>query len=416
MKHDLATLFFLRGARTEKNTEATIYVRITLNGDRAELSVGRKIDPQKWNSKMQRAVGRSEAARILNEYIDNWDNTIKRAFNKLTGNCDEITAVMLRDLVTGKLDKNYTLIKVFQKNNQLIKREEGSKYTADTIKRYDISIERLQAFLYEEYNSKDIKIDKLNHNFIRKYEIFLRTEYNCSHNTSMKYLKHLKRVIHFAMEMDYIDSDPFFNYKTAYKEVNRDILTSDELIRIEEKRFSIKRLDEVKDVFLFVCYTGLSYSDLKLLSQQSLSIGIDGKHWIEYKRKKTGVHVRIRLLPLAKGIIDKYSNNQQCVDDNKLLPVRSNQKLNVYLSEIAELCKIDKKITMHIGRHTFATTVTLTNGVPIETVSKMLGHTNLKTTQIYSKVVDTKISNDMQALEKVLANETELRQKKDKAM
>ncbi|WP_163324860.1 site-specific integrase [Draconibacterium mangrovi] len=407
MKKNLTTLFFLRGARTPNSSEANIYVRINLNGERAELSIGRKIDPQKWNSKMQRVIGRSETARTLNDYLDTWDNTIKRAFNKLLDNQDEVSASILRDMVTGKFDKNHTLIKVFEKNNQLIKLEEGAKYGTDQIKRYGISIERLKAFISEDLGLKDIRLDKLNHDFIRRYEIFLRTKYNYSHNTTMKYLKQLKRVIHFAMEQDYIEHDPFFNYKTAEKEVKREVLTEDELARIEKKNFRIKRLEEVKDIFLFVCYTGLSYSDLKLLSKDNLSIGIDGKHWIEYKRKKTGIQVKLRLLPIAKQIIDKYNNDEQCLTGNKLLPVKSNQKLNLYLSEIAELCEIDKKISMHIGRHTFATTVTLTNGVPIETVSKMLGHKSLKTTQIYSKVVDTKISNEMEQLEKILASKGE---------
>ena len=236
--------------------------------------------------------------------------------------------------------------------------------------------------------------------FIRRYDIFLRTAYSVDHNTAMKYLKHLKKVIHFAMELGYIDRDPFFQYKTAYKEVNRGYLTADELKRIEEKEFRIKRLDQVRDVFVFVCYTGLSYSDLKKATTGSITKGIDGNNWIIYEREKTGVRASIPILPQAQAIIDKYSDDPECVANNMLLPVKSNQKLNSYLGEIAELCEIDKHITMHLGRHTFATTVTLTNGVPIETVQKMLGHKNLSTTTIYSRVVDSKILDDMSKLMK----------------
>lgn len=407
MKFDLNVLFVLRRAQPDVKGLAPISLRITVNGERAELSTGRKVEPKKWNNKQQRAIGRSEQARTLNDYLDGIETTVRRNYNSLSDSQTEITAEVLRDMLNGKHSKEYTLITVFEKNNKLIKQEEGSKYTRDTIKRYNISIKRLKAFLKKECKANDIRLDDLNHNFMRKYEIFLRTEYKCDHNTVMKYLKHLKKVIHFAMTVEYIDKDPFFQYKTAYKETNRGFLSAEELTRIENKKFRIKRLEQVKDIFLFVCYTGLSYSDLKMLSSDNISKGIDGKNWMTYERKKTGVQARIPLLPMALEIIEKYKNDPQCITENKILPVKSNQKLNAYLSEIAELCEIDKHITMHIGRHTFATTVTLTNDVPIETVSKMLGHTSLRTTQIYSKVVDTKVSNDMQKLEKTLKKKSE---------
>ena len=402
MKFDLSVLFVLRRAQADAKGWAPVSLRITVNGDRAELSTGRKADPKKWCNDMQRVVGRSESARTFNDYLDSLESTVRRNFNALLETKKEISATVLRDMMTGKNDKHYTLVSVFEKNNRLMKKEEGSKYTSDTIKRYGISINRLKAFILKEYRVKDIRLSDLNHSFIHKYEIFLRSEYDCEHNTVMKYLKHLKKVIHFAMKIEYLDKDPFFQYKTAYKEVNRGFLTAEELSRIESKSFRIKRLEQVKDVFLFVCYTGLSYSDLKSLTKDNISRGIDSKYWIVYNRKKTNVQARIPLLQPAAEIVEKYKNDPECMVNNKILPVKSNQKLNSYLSEIAELCEINKHITMHLGRHTFATTVTLTNDVPIETVSKMLGHTSLKTTQIYSKVVDTKVSNDMDRLEKNL--------------
>jgi len=259
-----------------------------------------------------------------------------------------------------------------------------------------------------EYECKDMVLTKLDLTFIRKFEIYLKTEFKIHHNTVMKHLKQLKKVIHFAMELGYLERDPFLNHKTAYKNVTRDFLTSDELNRYETHTFRIKRLDQVRDVFLFVCYTGLSYSNLKSLSRDNISKGIDGKNWIAYERRKTAVQARIPLLPMAQQLIDKYKDDPECNADNKILPVKSNQKLNSYLSEIAVLCDINKNITMHIGRHTFATTVNLTNGVPIESVSKMLGHTSIKTTQIYSKVIDTKISKEMDDLSRVLENKNKV--------
>lgn len=402
MKYDLNVLFVLRKAQSDKKGFAPIYLRITVNGERSELSVNRKIAPNKWDARLQRAVGRSESARALNDYLDSVEVKVKKNFNVLLENQEEITATVLRDMQTGKYVRNYSLVSVFEINNQLIEQEKGSKYSPRTIQQYKTTLNRLREFLESEYGRKDMLLSKLDLTFIRRFDIFLKTRYGIKHNTIMKYLKELKRVIHFAMEMGYIDRDPFMRYKTAFNQNTRDFLTADELERIEMYEFKIKRLEQVKDVFLFVCYTGISYSDLDALTRENLSKGIDGKIWIVYERRKTGVQARIPLLPMAQALIDKYEDDPVCNADNKILPVKSNQKLNAYLTEIADLCDIKKNITMHVGRHTFATTVTLTNGVPIETVSKMLGHTSLKTTQIYSKVIDTKVAKEMDNLSSVL--------------
>jgi site-specific recombinase XerD len=402
MQYDLNLLFFMRKAQADKKGFVPIYLRITVNGKRAELSVSRKIESQKWDVKLQRATGRSEPARTLNDYLESVENKVKKSYNSLLDNQGEISASILRDVLNGKYQKEHTLLSVFETNNKLVEQEKGSKYSQSTIDQYNTTLNRLKLFLEEEYKCSDIVLSKLDVLFIRRFEIFLITKYGIGHNTIMKHLKQLKKVVHFAMQMEYIESDPFLQHKTAYKQFTRGFLTLDELRRIENHTFRIKRLDQVKDVFLFVCYTGLSYSDMKLLTRDSLSIGIDGNNWIIYEREKTGVRAPIPLMNQAQAIVDKYKDDPECSVNNKLLPVKSNQKLNEYLSEIADLCEIDKHITMHLGRHTFATTFTLSNGVPIETVSKMLGHTSLKTTQIYSKVIDRKISNDMGALAKVL--------------
>jgi site-specific recombinase XerD len=402
MGFELSVLFTVKKSRIDKKGEVPIYLRITVKGERAELSVNRKVDIKKWDFKIQRAVGRSETARVLNDYLDNKENQVKRNFNTLNDNQKEISAAILRDMQTGKYKKDYTLVSAFETNNNLVEQEEGTKYSRSTIDQYHTTLKRLKTFLEAEYEIKDIALSKLDLTFIRRFEIYLKTKYGIGHNTIMKHLKQLKKVIHFSMQMGYIERDPFLQHKTAYKQVSREFLTNDELHRIEEHSFKIRRLEQVKDVFLFVCYTGLAYSDLKAITRNNLSTGIDGKQWITYEREKTGIQARLPLLPPAQEIIEKYSNDPECCADNKILPVRSNQKLNSYLSEIAEICGVNKHITMHLGRHTFATTVTLTNGIPIETVSKMLGHTSLKTTQIYSKVIDTKISKEMEELARTL--------------
>ena len=406
MQYDLSILFFLKKGQVDKKGLIPIYLRITVNGERSEVSTNRKVEVSKWDSDTQRAKGRSEAARILNDYLDSLDSRVKRDYNALNERGEVITASVLRDNLIGKNLKKYYLVQVFEMNNALIEKEEGQKYTRNTIDQYITTFNRIKLFLSQEYACTNIALSDLDVLFISRFEIFLKTSYGIEHNTIMKHLKQLKKVIHFAMELGYLDRDPFLQHKTTFKQGSRGYLTSDELQRIETHKFRIKRLDQVRDVFVFVCYTGLSYSDLERLKPDSITKGIDGKNWIIYEREKTGVRASIPLLPAAQSIVDKYRDDPECLINNQLLPVKSNQKLNSYLAEIAELCEISKHVTMHLGRHTFATTVTLTNGVPIETVSKMLGHTSLKTTQIYSKVVDTKTSHDMgKVAEKLLQRE-----------
>lgn len=399
MNNNFSVLFYLKKSRINEAGEVPIYLRITVNGMRMEQSTQRKIKQNSWDFKTQRGKGRSESIRILNNYLDDLENKIYRSYNVMVEEGHEINIISFGDRLAGVNRNKHYLIKTFDENNRLSKLEEGMKYAKRVISQYFTTAERLQCFIKKEYRSDDIELSELDILFIRKFENFLRLEYKIDDNTTMKYLKQLKKVVHFAMSLGYMNKDPFFGYKTAYKESNRGYLTADELERIETKNFRILRLDRVRDVFVFACYTGLSYSDLAKMIPGSISKGIDGKDWIVYEREKTGIRASVPLLPQAQAIIMKYKDDPECNADGKLLPVKSNQKLNSYLTEIADLCEIEKRITMHLARHTFSCTVTLTNGVPIETVSKMLGHTSLKTTQIYAKVVDKKTSEDMQTLE-----------------
>lgn len=244
----------------------------------------------------------------------------------------------------------------------------------------------------------DIEITKINHAFISDYEFYLRSVRNCANNTAVKYIKNFSKIIKICLANDWLDKNPFANYKSKVKEVERVYLTEDEIQTIIEKDLKNDRLSLVRDIFLFSCFTGLAYIDVKNLTKFHISIGIDDEKWIFTHRQKTESTSKIPILPVTQMVIDKYENHPQCVGESKLLPILSNQKMNAYLKEIAGICKIDKELTFHIARHTFATTVTLTNGVPIESVSKMLGHKNLRTTQHYAKVLDKKVSDDMKIL------------------
>jgi site-specific recombinase XerD len=226
----------------------------------------------------------------------------------------------------------------------------------------------------------------------------LRSVRKCANNTAVKYIKNFNKIIKLCLANDWLDKNPFANYKSKVKEVERVYLSEGEIQNIINKDFKTERLSLVRDIFLFSCFTGLAYIDVKNLTKSHISIGIDGDKWIFTHRQKTESASKIPVLPVTQMIIDKYADHPQAINEEKLLPILSNQKMNAYLKEIAAVCEIEKELTFHIARHTFATTVTLTNGVPIESVSKMLGHKNLRTTQHYAKVLDKKVSEDMKIL------------------
>src|SRR6266542_612682 len=274
----------------------------------------------------------------------------------------------------------------------------GRDYAKGTLTRYETSYKHTMSFLQSRYEVSDIDINKLDYDFITEYEFWLKSVRKCDHNTTMKYLSNFKKIVNRCVRNGKLQRDPFLGFSMAKKEVERHALTETQLKTIAQKQFKIERLSIVRDIFLFCCFTGLAYADVKKLKQSEITDGIDGEKWIMAKRQKKDITSKIPLLPHALQIIRKYENNIECQLTNKVLPVLSNQKMNSYLKEIGDACGIHIHLTFHIARHTFATTVTLTNGVPIETVSKMLGHKNLQTTQHYAKILDKKISEDMKKL------------------
>ena len=258
----------------------------------------------------------------------------------------------------------------------------------------------------------DISINKVDDAFVTELEFYLRSVKKCNNNTAVKYVRNFRKIIKICLDNDWLDKAPTTRYEGKMKEVERDFLTEEELLKIYNKKISSERLQLVRDIFIFSCYTGLAYIDVKGLKKDHIGIGIDGEKWIFKNRQKTETKSKIPILPIAEEIIEKYSNHPKCLNENSILPILTNQKMNAYLKEIGDLCDIPKEITFHMARHTFATSVTLTNGVPIETVSKMLGHKNLHTTQHYAKVLDRKVSEDMKILKNKFSISNNLSKKK----
>lgn len=398
MKTNFSLLFYMKKPKNYQKGVVPIYLRITVNGNRAEVTTGRSCEPSQWNTISGRSNGKKEEVKSFNAYLDDLQNKVFEAHRQLTEKDDPITAERLRDQFQGKIEKQCTLIDVFKDHNHKMETLVGSEFSKGTAERYRTSLKHTVEFLQWKYNISDIDIRKVDHAFITEYDFYLRSVRKCANNSAVKYLKNFGKIIRICLTNGLLATDPFQNYKNKIKKVDRVYLNEGEIKQIANKQLASERLAQVRDIFLFCCYTGLAYVDVKNLKRGDIVTGIDGEKWISINRQKTNVPSRIPLLPAASTLLNQYQNNRMCLNTGMLLPVSSNQKMNSYLKEIVDFCGIQKQITFHIARHTFATTVTLLNGIPIESVSKMLGHTNIQTTQHYAKILDIKVGADMATL------------------
>ncbi len=395
MKSTFKVLFFIKRNATKQSGKAPIIARITLDGKIAQISTKLEIKPGLWNIKHGKASGKAFEANTINNSIDSIKSTIFGHYQNFREKKVNITAELIKNAFLGLCESNYTVLKLYDKHNNDLAKMIGLEINKTSYKRYLLGRKRLADFIYYKYKVSDIAIKDITTTFIRDFEIYLRSDCELSTNVTAKVLQYFRKIIVIAFNDGVITSNPCSNFKIKKERVERGYLDQSELDAIMNKYIPIKRIENVRDIFIFCCYTGLSYIDIHALKSANIRKSFDGNLWIMTKRHKTEVPVNVRLLDVPKKIIAKYSGQ---LLDGKLLPVSSNQKMNAYLKELADICGITKNITTHMARHTFATTITLSNGVPIETVSKMLGHTNIKTTQIYAKITDLKISSDMEKL------------------
>lgn len=396
-------IFFLKKPKPElAGGMRYLYCRVTVNGIPKDISTKRIWHPSKWSVSAGRATGNKEDTKTLNAYLDTLTSKIYEAKRSLIEANKEVTSEAIKNILLGRTEGGKTILPIFREHNDQIAALIGADFAPGTLERYETCLKHTRDFIKWKYQAEDFEIGKLDYEFISQYEFWLKAVKKVSHNTTMKYLANFKKIVLLCVKRGWLLRDPFYAFKFSKREVDRQALTEVELKKVWEKDMGDGRLALVKDIFLFCCYTGLAYADIYKLKRTEIAEGIDGGKWITTKRQKTDTPSRIPILPMAMEIMEKYEDHPQCENENRVLPVLSNQKMNAYLKEIADLCGIKKNITFHLARHTFATTVTLTNGVPIESVSKMLGHRNIKTTQQYAKIVDKKISDDMAKLKQIL--------------
>lgn len=396
-------LFYLKKPKKyEEGGLMPIYMRVSVGGKRTEFTTHREWDPTKWNSSACRASGTKEASKELNAFLDTLQTKVYEAQRRLVADGEVVSTDTIREIITGRNRNSKMLLEVFDYHNKQMRELVDIDFAPGTMERYGTARSHTRDFIKWKYGLEDIDIHKLNYEFVTDMEFYFKTERKCCHNTAMKYISNVKKVVNICIKNGWLQRDPFFGYKLVKKEVIREFLSEEEIAAVYSKVFPTERLNLVKDIFIFSCYTGLAYADIEKLKRSEIIIGIDGDKWVSTTRQKTDTASRIPLLPIALEILAKYKNHPKCLNQDLLLPILSNQNMNGYLKEIADLVGIEKRFTFHCARHTFATTVTLTNGVPIETVSKMLGHRNLKTTQHYAKIIDRKVSDDMKQLRRKL--------------
>ena len=394
VRSSFSILFFIRESKARKNGNVPIEVMITVNGERNSFSTGKQIAIEKWDKTKQQVKGKDQETQNLNNYLKAIKAKLYQKEAELLERGFIITAQILYDAYFDKVEslKERSLFEVFEEHNQEQEKLVGNGVSKATHWVSVYTIRLLREFVQQKYKREDLYLRELNLNFIQSFHSFLRIDKDMAQNSSTKHLKLLKKIINLSVANSYMAFNPFSTYKVEREPVDIDFLDEEELRKIINFDTPLPRLERAKDMFLFGCFTGLSYIDIKTLTLEHFEKDNAGRIWIKKRRVKTGVLSRIPLLPIAKLILDKYKGGE------KLLPIQDPADINKYLKDIAILCDIKKRITFHTSRHTFASTVTLANNISLEVVSKMLGHTNTRMTTHYAKLIDKCIGEQMDKL------------------
>ena len=395
MRSTFKVLLFVKRNAAKKNGNAPIIARITIDQIVAQFNTKLEINPINWSVSAGKAAGRSAEAVSINSMLDSIRSSVHQHYHSLLEMDGYVTAERVKNAFLGKIERGKTLIEFFEMHNEQYLQKVKMNTADKTYSRYELTKKRLIEFMKLKHSVSDMLIKEINVVFIDNFLLHIKNHYGCTHNTAMKFVQRFRTVVNFAKNTGLVTADPFGNYKVKFEQTDRDYLTMEEITAIYNKKFTSKRLEQVRDLFIFSCYTALSYIDVCELTQENIRTSFDGNLWIMTKRHKTNVASNIRLLEIPKAILEKYKDK---LPNGMILPIISNQKVNDYLKEIATICNINKNLTFHSARHSYATSVLIANGVPIETVSKILGHTNIRTTQIYARITDVKVSNDMELL------------------
>ena len=406
MRKENFNLLFAKRSRLLKSGEAAIFMRITANGTRVECNTGKSIEPHLWNQAKERVKGSSKKAIDLNNFIDDTEIKMFKLFQEMQEDGSVVTAQELHNRYFNigphkKVER--MIIATFQEHNQECRALMGRDFELGTIKKYETITRLLQRYIAKKYETADLPLTSLDRDFVHGFELYLKIDRNQQQNTVARYMKGLKKITNRALANEWITKDPFAGFKVKTVQTDPTFLTLDELHIIYKHHFD-GALEVVRDMFIMAAFTGLAFIDISNLRSEHVVTDNDGNMWIRKPRQKTEIVQNIPLLDIPKEILAKYENDAKAAKKGTLLPVPCNQVMNRYLKEIGTLCGISKVLTTHVARHTYAT-VCLSQGVRIENVSKMLGHTSIKMTQHYARVLDSSIMEDMQNIREVMAGD-----------
>ncbi|MBK0379199.1 site-specific integrase [Mucilaginibacter segetis] len=401
LEKSLGLLFYLKKPKDYTEGPVQIYLRITVDGVQKEMSTKRFCNPEKWNTKANRVIGNKEDTKALNAYLDILQNKAYEARTHLIDRGKIVTALAIKNIVSGEDQRQWMLLSLFKAHNEGLKELIGKSVAKGTHTNFDTSYKHIVNFLRKEYKMDDINILSLDLMFIKKLYHWFRTVKNLNHNSTLKNIANMKKIVLDCVDNGWLIADPFAKFEMTRNEVSTVYLVKEQVQAIANKQITNERLSRVRDLFIFSCFTGLSFIDMKQLKRSEV-FTTNGELRIFKNRQKTGTAAVIPLLPIAAGILKKYENDEYCMIKDMLLPVLSNQKYNSYLKELADRCEVDIELSSKIARNTFATTITLANNVPMETISKMMGHKSLRQTQHYAKVLAVKVTEDMAELNRKL--------------
>jgi site-specific recombinase XerD len=390
-------LYFLNRTKVIKDGRVPIFTRITLNKQRAEFATGRHVEPDLWNLKQCKVLSSTKNAREINSYLELIKSNLLLKKREMEEQGRDVTAMDLKNVYLGIDGSDKTILQIFKEHNEKIEGLINKDFAPGTVERYKTCYKHVKDFIKTKYKRNDVNLNDVNPMFISDFDYYLKTTRNCCNNTAVKYNKNFKKIVRIALANGWLKKDPYVNIKFRLDDVDLAYLDEAELNALMKKEFAIERMQQVKDVYLFCCFTGLAFVDVSSLKEDDI-ITKDYKLWIKKQRQKTKNWCHIPLLEPAIKILEKYKNHPVCRKKGLLLPVLTNQKMNAYLKEIADITGINKSLSTHTARHTFATTVTLSNHVSMEVVSKMLGHSSINMTKKYARVVDDLVSRDMQKL------------------
>ena len=394
IKSIFRVVFYLRSNYVNKEGKTSVMLRIYLNNERLSLgSTGISVKSSQWDKEKERIKGRTTEALNTNLQLDNIASGLQSIFRRIEMS-DVVSLERIKSEFLGKKEEIDTLMQLFEKHNGDVAKQVGVSVGKATLQKYNVCKRHFSEFLEKQYKRTDLKLTELTYVVIREFDLYLRTEVGQNPNTATKTMKTFKTITLLGQKMGVLLHDPFMNHRFHIEPVNRGFLTDEEILCIAHKQINIPRLELIRDIFIFSCFTGLAYIDVSNLTPDHI-VTLGDKQWIMTQRQKTSVETNVLLLDIPQAIIAKYGG--KTYRNGKLFPMLTNQKTNSYLKEIADICGIKKNLTFHLARHTFAT-MSLSKGVPMESVSKMLGHTNIRTTQIYARITNKKIEHDMEEL------------------